>query len=209
MSFTSVPQLSSTTFQPPPVPILVPFGVSALPLFLLPKQSPQHEGTAAPCPGQRHSALHHNHIQQEKQREQRAGKNKDFCSFFTGMSDVPRCPNPCPGHVYPSTSLLFCANQTRAGYTLTPSTDKAAQGTGSSPPIICSTAKPRSSQPEHGEILPAAGLGSGCSTAPALPGVQLCMGCPGGAEPSERLRAPGTTQHPPFLASARVSLETP
>lgn len=110
------------------------------------------------------------------------------------MSDVPRCPNPRPGLVYPSTSLLFCANQTRAGYTLTPSTDKAVQGTGSSPPVTCSTAKPRSSQPEHRELLPAAGLGSGCSTAPALPGVQLCTGCPGGGR-AQRAAA-GSRHHP-------------
>lgn len=197
LSHERVLQVSPSSPAPlssPPAPILVPLGASAPPLFLLPKQSAQREGTAAPCPGQRHSALHHNHIQQERQREKRAGKDKEFCSFFTRMSDVPRCPNPRPGCVYPRTSLLFCANQTRAGYTLTPSRDKAAQGTGSSPPVTSSAAKPRSSQPEHGEFLPAAGLGSGCSTTPALLSSAALHRVPAGGR--ARRAAAGTRHHP-------------
>lgn len=50
-----------------------------------------------------------------------------FFSSFTRTSVVPRCPNP--GRAYPRTSLLFWANQTELGYTLTrlPSGDKAAR----------------------------------------------------------------------------------
>lgn len=41
-----------------------------------------------------------------------------FCCF-TRLSVVPCCPIPCPGRACPRTSLLFWANQTEAGYTLT------------------------------------------------------------------------------------------
>lgn len=127
----------------------------------------------------------------EKREQERI---KSFALFFTRMSDVPRCPNPRPGCVYPRTSLLFCANQTRAGYTLTPSRDKAAQGTGSSPPVTSSAAKPRSSQPEHGEFLPAARLGSGCSTTPALLSSAALHRVPAGGR--ARRAAAGTRHHP-------------
>lgn len=71
------------------------------------------------------------------------------------MAVVPRRPNPCPGRAYPRTSLLFRANQTGPGYTLTcpPSRDKAARGSpgtrGSSQLLTCSHAKPNSSRAQQ------------------------------------------------------------
>lgn len=74
-----------------------------------------HPSKAEPCrypePPSRKSA----------ERKGQAGTEiiiNQFCCF-TRLSVVPCCPIPRPGRAYPRTSLLFWANQTQPGYTLT------------------------------------------------------------------------------------------
>lgn len=111
--FPSLPPTTSTFKPPRPALLLNP-----PPYFTLPKQSPA--GTQSPPA---HPA--------GKSTESRGQAGTEiiinlFCCF-TRPSVVPCCPIPCPGRAYPGTSLLFWANQTQPGYTLTPlpAADKA------------------------------------------------------------------------------------
>lgn len=126
------------SFPPTAAPSIFTAAVScATSTTLSPCQAkPVHSPTGAQSPvsppGQRHPAPHPQPVQQENDRKQKTRRNRDdyyyILFFFTSSSVVPRCPSPCPSRAYPRTSLLFQANQTEPGYTLThlPSGDKAA-----------------------------------------------------------------------------------
>lgn len=88
--------------------------VNPPPHFTLPKQSPAAT-QSPPSPSSRKST----------ERKAQAGTEMMMNRFscFTRPSVAPCCPIPRPGRAYPRTSLLFWANQTQPGYTLT--ADKA------------------------------------------------------------------------------------
>lgn len=121
--------------------------------LLLPKQS-SREGARSPRvpPGEEAPSSSPRPRSAGKGQRAEGEKEQRSSGSFTRMAVVPRCPNPCPGRAYPRTSLLFRANQTGPGYTLTrpPSRDKAVRGSpgtrGSSQLLTCSHAKPNSSR---------------------------------------------------------------
>lgn len=146
------PQLPPTSCGHP-VPSPVPPRCDSSATLLLPKQS-SCEGARSPRvpPGEEVPSSSPRPRSAGKGQRAEGEKEQRSSGSFTRMAVVPRCPNPCPGRAYPRTSLLFRANQTGPGYTLTrpPSRDKAARGSpgtrGSSQLLTCSHAKPNSSR---------------------------------------------------------------
>lgn len=117
---TGFPSFPPTTTFKPPRPALL---LNPPPHFTLPKTEP----CRYPEPPQPLTLSPSSRKSTESKGQAGTETIINLFRCFTRPSVGPCCPIPCPSRAYPRTSLLFWANQTQPGYTLTrlPAADKA------------------------------------------------------------------------------------